>query len=68
MELVGNVARRRHIQTGEITPRKKQATTPRKRQTVSRQKTPALDLDDWESCYNRTGGVKRITQCLGRVW
>ena len=50
MELVGNVARRRHIQTGEITPRKKQATTPRKRQTVSRQKTPALDLDDWESC------------------
>ena len=42
MELVGNVARRRHIQTGEITPRKKQ--------TVSRQKTQALDFNDWESC------------------
>ena len=50
MELVGNVARRQHIQKGEITPRKKQATTPRKKQTVSRQKTPALVLDDWESC------------------
>ena len=50
MELVGNVARRQHIQKGEITPRKKQATTPRKKQTVSRRKTPALVLDDWESC------------------
>ena len=50
MELVGNVARRQHIQKGEITPRKKQATTPRKKQTVSRQKTPALVLDGWESC------------------
>ena len=28
MELVGNVARRQHVQKGEITPRKKQATTP----------------------------------------
>ena len=50
MELVGNVARRQHIQKGEITPRKKQTTTPRKKQTVSRRKTPALVLDDWESC------------------
>ena len=50
MELVGNVARRQHIQKGEITPRKKQATTPRKKQTVSRRKTPALVLEDWESC------------------
>ena len=50
MELVSNVARRQHIQKGEITPRKKQATTPRKKQTVSRRKTPALVLDDWESC------------------
>ena len=50
MNLVGNVARRQHIQKGEITPRKKQATTPRKKQTVSRRKTPALVLDDWESC------------------
>ena len=50
MELVGNVAWRQHIQKGEITPRKKQATTPRKKQTVSRRKTPALVLDDWESC------------------
>ena len=50
MELVGNVARRQHIQKGEITPRKKHATTPRKKQTVSRRKTPALVLDDWESC------------------
>ena len=50
MELVGNIARRQHIQKGEITLRKKQATTPRKKQTVSRRKTPALVLDDWESC------------------
>ena len=50
MELLGNVARRQHIQKGEITPRKKQATTPRKKQTVSRRNTPALVLDDWESC------------------
>ena len=50
MELVGNTARRQHIQKGEITPRTKQATTPRKKQTVSRRKTPALVLDDWESC------------------
>ena len=50
MELVGNVARRQHIQKGEITPREKQATTPRKKQTVSRRNTPALVLDDWESC------------------
>ena len=50
MELVGNAAMRQHIQKGEITPRKKQAKTPRKKQTVSRQKTPALDLSDWESC------------------
>ena len=50
MERVGNVARRQHIQKGEITPRKKQATTPIKKQTVSRQKTPGLVLDDWESC------------------
>ena len=50
MELVGNTARRQHIQKGEIPPRKKQATTPRKKQTVSRRKTPALVLDDWESC------------------
>ena len=38
MELVGNVARREHIQKGKITPRKKQATTSRKKQTVLRQK------------------------------
>ena len=50
MELVGNIARRQHIQKGKITPRKKQATKPRKKQTVSRRKTPALVLDDWESC------------------
>ena len=45
MELVGKVARRQHIQKGEITPRKKQATAPRKKRTVSRRKTPALVLD-----------------------
>ena len=50
MELVGNVARRQHIQKGEITPQKKQVTTPRKRQIVSRQKTPAIVIDGWESC------------------
>ena len=50
MELVGNVARRQHIQKGEITPQKRQVTTPRKRQTVSRQKTPAIVIDGWESC------------------
>ena len=50
MELVGNAARRQHIQRGKITPRKKQAPTPRKKQTVSRQNTPALVIDGWESC------------------
>ena len=50
MELVGNAARRQHIQKGEIPPQKKQVTRPRKRQTVSRQKTPALVIDGWESC------------------
>ena len=50
MELVGNAARRQHIQRGEITPRKKQAPKPRKKQTVSRQNTPALVIDSWESC------------------
>ena len=48
IELVGNVARRQHIQKGEITPQKKQATS-RKKRTVSRQNTPALVLDGWES-------------------
>ena len=50
MELVGNVARRQHIQKGEITPQKRQVTTPKKRQTVSRQNTPAIVIDGWESC------------------
>ena len=45
MELVCNIARRQHIQQGEITPRKKQATTLRKKQTKSREKTPALVID-----------------------
>ena len=51
MELVGNAARRQHIQRGEITPRKKQVPTRRKKHTVSRrQNTPALVIDGWESC------------------
>ena len=50
MELAGNAARRQHIQTGEITPRKKQVPTRRKKQTVLQQNTPALVIDGWESC------------------
>ena len=50
MELVGNVARRQHIQRGETTPQKKPPTTPRKKPAVRRRKTRAMVLDDWESC------------------
>ena len=47
MELVGNVARRQHIQRGETTPQKKPPTTPRKKPAVRRRKTRAMILDDW---------------------
>ena len=50
MELVGNVARRQHIQRGETTPQKKPPTTPRKKPAVRRRKTRAMVLDDWEYC------------------